>query len=195
MIDTIPHDIPTIYPEIKQKCQDIEFSMLSDIQIGALLKTLVATKPSAHILELGTGFGLALSWMLDGIDGTSKITSIDNDPESISIAREYFYKDSRVELICADGGEWLRDYTGPKFDLIFADAWPGKYQDLDHTLQLLVTGGLYVIDDMIEQPNWPEGHAEKAKNLIAELEEKDHFTMVKMNWSTGIIIMTKTQTS
>ena len=77
------------------------------------------------------------------------------------------------------------------FDLIFADSWPGKYIELDVTLQLLKVGGIYVIDDMIEQDNWPEGHREKAQILINELEEKDNFTMVKLNWSTGIIIMTK----
>lgn len=191
MIDTIPHNIPKLYPEIKKKCEEIEFSMLSDIQLGSLLKTLVAAKPGAKILELGTGIGLALSWIQDGMDDTSKIISIDNDPELIATASEYFSEDSRVELICADGGDWLQNYSGSMFDLIFADSWPGKYIELDVTLQLLKVGGIYVIDDMIEQDNWPEGHREKAQNLISELEEKDNFTMVKLNWSTGIIIMTK----
>ena len=191
MIDTIPHNIPKLYPEIKKKCEEIEFSMLSDIQLGSLLKTLVAAKPGAKILELGKGIGLALSWIQDGMDDTSKIISIDNDPELIATASEYFSEDSRVELICADGGDWLQNYSGSMFDLIFADSWPGKYIELDVTLQLLKVGGIYVIDDMIEQDNWPEGHREKAQNLISELEEKDNFTMVKLNWSTGIIIMTK----
>ncbi len=191
MIDTIPHNIPKLYPEIKKKCEEIEFSMLSDIQLGSLLKTLVAAKPGAKILELGTGIGLALSWIQDGMDDNSKIISIDNDPELIATASEYFSEDSRVELICADGGDWLQNYSGSMFDLIFADSWPGKYRELDVTLQLLKVGGIYVIDDMIEQDNWPEGHREKAQNLISELEEKDNFTMVKLNWSTGIIIMTK----
>ena len=191
MIDTIPHNIPKLYPEIKKKCEEIEFSMLSDIQLGSLLKTLVAAKPGAKILELGTGIGLALSWIQDGMDDTSKIISIDNDPELIATASEYFSEDSRVELICADGGDWLQNYSGSMFDLIFADSWPGKYIELDVTLQLLKVGGIYVIDDMIEQDNWPEGHREKAQILINELEEKDNFTMVKLNWSTGIIIMTK----
>ena len=191
MIDTIPHNIPKLYPEIKKKCEEIEFSMLSDIQLGSLLKTLVAAKPGAKILELSTGIGLALSWIQDGMDDTSKIISIDNDPELIATASEYFSEDSRVELICADGGDWLQNYSGSMFDLIFADSWPGKYRELDITLQLLKVGGIYVIDDMIEQDNWPEGHREKAQDLISELEEKDNFTMVKLNWSTGIIIMTK----
>jgi hypothetical protein len=31
---------------------------------------------------------------------------------------------------------------------------------------MLKPGGLYVIDDMLPQPNWPEGHAAKAEVLI-----------------------------
>jgi len=50
MIDSIPCNIPKLYPEIKKKCEEIEFSMLSDIRLGSLLKTLVASKPGAKIL-------------------------------------------------------------------------------------------------------------------------------------------------
>ena len=66
-----------------------------------------------------------------------------------------------------DGSEWLKTYEGPKFDLIFADAWPGKYYDLEETLNLLKDGGFYVIDDMNPAPDWPEGHHDKASGLIA----------------------------
>ena len=77
--------------------------------------------------------------------------------------------------------------------MIFADAWPGKYSDLDETLALLKVGGMYVIDDMDPQPNWPEGHAEKAEKLVEALEKRTDFNMTKMNWSTGVILMTKIQ--
>jgi spermidine synthase len=38
----------------------------------------------------------------------SKIISVDNDPELITIAKQYFGHDSRVELVCADGSEWIK---------------------------------------------------------------------------------------
>ncbi|MFB0907398.1 MAG: hypothetical protein QMB03_03790 [Spirosomataceae bacterium] len=61
-------------------------------------------------------------------------------------------------LYASDGSEWIKSYSGDKFDLIFADAWPGKYSELKETLNLLKVGGFYVIDDMTQQPNWPDGH-------------------------------------
>ncbi len=193
MIDLVTHNVPSLYPIIKQKSVDIEFSMISDFGLGALLKTLVATKPGSNILELGTGIGLGLSWILEGADQNTTVVSVDNDPYLISIAEGYFSEDHRVELICQDGTKWLSNYDGEKFDLIFADAWPGKYDSLDRALDLLNDGGIYLIDDMNEQDTWPERHRKIARNLIDKLESKEGYAMVKLDWSTGIIIITKMQ--
>lgn len=182
---------PSIHATIEAKCKEISFSMPSDLYVGSLLKTLVASKPSGNFLELGTGIGLSLSWMVDGMDDKSQFISIDNDPKLTEIVRDFFKLDHRVNILCQDGAEWIRNYSGDKFDLIFADAWPGKYSDLNETLSLLKVGGIYIIDDMDEQPNWPEGHAEKAVKLVEQLENHTDFTLTKLNWSTGIIIMTK----
>ena len=78
-----------------------------------------------------------------------------------------------------------------KLDLIFADAWPGKYNTLDETLALLKVGGIYIVDDMLQQANWPEGHADKAKRLVEYLESLDYIQLTKLNWSTGVILITR----
>lgn len=183
--------VPEVYPALELKCEEYGFDQPSDLHIGSLLKSLVASKPNSNILELGTGIGLSLSWMIEGLDEHSRITSLDNDPKLIALAKEYFDDDPRVTILCQDGEEWIEQYSGDKFDLIFADTWPGKYNHLEETLDLLKVGGLYIIDDMNEEPNWPEGHAEKASQLIHTLETKAGLTVVKMDWSTGIIICTK----
>ena len=184
-------DTPQSFHLLEKKCQEIGFTMPSDIYIGTLLKSLIASKPQSNVLELGTGIGLSLAWMLEGLDEHSQLTSVDNDPELINIASEFFGTDPRLHLICADGTEWIKQYDGAPFDLIFADAWPGKYSELEETLALLKVGGFYVIDDMNTQPNWPEGHEQKAEQLIATLEARADLTITKMNWSTGVILCTK----
>ncbi len=191
MNDSLILDTPESYSHLLNKCKEIGFDMPSDIYIGTLLKTLIATKPKSNILELGTGMSLSLSWMVDGMDQNSKLTSIDNDPKLIKIADEFFKQDQRVNLICVDGSEWIKNYKGEHFDLIFADAWPGKYSELTETLDLLKVGGIYIIDDMTPQPNWPEGHNKKAENLIEHLESRKDLTITKMNWSTGVIMCVK----
>lgn len=184
-------DSPKSFSKLKEKCNEIGFTMPSDIYIGTLLKSLIASKPKSNILELGTGVSLSLAWMIEGLDEYSKLISIDNDPKLTAIANDFFGNDPRLSLICVDGAEWIKNYSGDKFDLIFADAWPGKYSELDETLELLKIGGFYIIDDMNPQPNWPEGHNKKAERLTAYLESREDLTMTKMNWSTGVIICTK----
>ena len=182
---------PQIHSKIEQKSKEIGFTMPSDLFIGSLLKTLITAKPKSNVLELGTGIGLSLSWMIDGMDLESRLTTVDNDPKLIEIAKSYFGDDNRVDIICDDGTIWIKNYSGEKFDLIFADAWPGKYSELDETLDLLKVGGLYVIDDMMAQPNWPDGHQENVEGLVKYLEARSDFNLTKMNWSTGLIIAAK----
>ncbi|MEO0472088.1 MAG: class I SAM-dependent methyltransferase [Bacteroidota bacterium] len=191
MDQSIITDYPTIYPQLEAKCKEIGFSMPSDVYIGTLLKTLITAKPGGNFLELGTGIGLSLSWMIDGMDQQARITSIDNDPALCEIARTFFGQNPQVDILCVDGSEWIKNYQGDQFDLIFADAWPGKYSELNETLALVKVGGLYVIDDMNPQANWQEGHQAKAQQLITELENRSDINLTKMDWSSGVMICTK----
>ncbi|MBK9489094.1 MAG: class I SAM-dependent methyltransferase [Haliscomenobacter sp.] len=184
-------DKPQIHAAIEAKSREIGFTMPSDLYIGTLLKTLMTSKPSGNFLELGTGIGLSLSWMIDGLDATSKLTSVDNDPELCAIAQHFFGTESRLNIVCADGTEWIKNYRGEAFDLVFADAWPGKYSEIEEILALVKVGGFYVIDDMSAQPNWPAGHQDKVDGLVAYLEQREDVNLTKMNWSTGLIIAAK----
>ncbi|HEV8084442.1 MAG TPA: methyltransferase domain-containing protein [Chitinophagaceae bacterium] len=183
-------DIPVQYDSILKVTKELNFNMSSDLYIGSLLKTLVAAKPGGRILELGTGSGLATSWIADGMDKYSKLVTVDNNELLISVAKKNL-KDQRIEFVCADGYEWINEYKGSLFDVIFADAIPGKYDLFEETFALLRTGGFYIIDDMMQQPNWPEGHADKAETLIQNLEAREDIRLTKLNWSTGVIIAVK----
>lgn len=191
MKDSIILDIPEIYPTIEAKSNEIGFTMPSDKYIGTLLKTLMLAKPGGNFLELGTGIGLSLAWMVDGMDETAQLITVDNDFALCELAQGHFGKDSRVDIICQDGSEWIKSYQGEAFDLVFADAWPGKYSELEETLALVKPGGFYVIDDMKAQPNWPEGHQENVDKLVAYLESREDFSICKMNWSTGVVLASR----
>ena len=188
MNDSKIKDIPIIHSEIERKSKEIGFAMPSDLYIGTLFKTLISSKLGGKFLELGTGIGLSLSWMIDGMDDDSELITVDNDNQLTTIAKEYFGEDGRVKIICADGAKWIKNYEGSKFDLVFADAWPGKYSEIAEVLNLIKVGGFYVIDDMKAQPNWPEGHDENVDRLVSYLENRGDFNLTKMDWSTGLII-------
>jgi predicted O-methyltransferase YrrM len=167
------------------------FNMLSEPLTCSLLRTLAASKPAGNFLELGSGTGLSTAWILDGMDDSSRLTTIDNDESLLAILQHHLGTDRRLTVVCGDGDELLPSLANQKFDFIFADAWPGKYRFLDETLSLLKTGGIYIIDDMLPQPNWPDGHAEKVSVLINDLEKRSDLCLNKMSWASGIILATK----
>lgn len=170
--------------------RDHGFTMASDIPTGALLRTLAASKPAGAFLELGTGTGLATAWLLDGMDDRSTLLSMDNDEGVVSVARRHLGHDPRLTLMVQDGSAFLAALAleGRRFDFVFADTWPGKYTDLDEALSLVKVGGLYVIDDMLPQPNWPEDHPPKVAALVRRLGAHPDFQVTALNWSTGLMI-------
>jgi predicted O-methyltransferase YrrM len=182
--------LPPHYDRILARSRAVDFPMNSDVLTGALLRTLAASKPGGSMLELGTGCGLGTSWILDGMDAASSLISIDTDARVQSIAAEELGSDTRLTLLLQDGGEFL-ERCDRRFDLIYADAWPGKYTHLDDAMRLLNRGGIYIGDDLLPQPNWPEGHAVKASDLIGRFEQLTGFAVTKLSWSTGLIVAVK----
>lgn len=195
MNDEIKQARPLAYNKINDATVTLGFAMASDIMTCSLLRTLAASKPSGKFLELGTGTGLSTSWILDGMDKNSSLISIDNDNRCLEVARQYLGSDKRLELVSTDGADWLNNNQAQKFDYIFADTWHGKYLLLEEVLAMLNKGGLYIIDDMLPQSNWPDGHHEKAIRLINYLDQRDDLVITKQVWATGIVIATKNSSS
>ena len=191
MTEEINQQFPPAYNDIAEATKIVGFTMSSDVLTCSLLRTLAATKPSGKFLELGTGTGLSTSWILDGMDNDSSLVSIDNEPGFLKIAERFLANDSRLNLFAMDGGKWIEDNKQQKFDFIFADTWHGKYLLLDEVLSMLNKGGIYIIDDMLPQPNWPDGHHEKVIKLISYLETRKDLLLTKQVWTTGIIIAVK----
>jgi len=191
MTDEINQHIPDAYFDIDKATKENGFTMPSDILTCSLLKSLATAKPSGKFLELGTGTGLSTAWILDGMDSNSTLVSFDNDETLLEIAQKYLGEDERLKLVLSDGEDWIKNNLEQKFDYIFADTWHGKYLLLEEVLEMLNKGGLYIVDDMLPQPNWPKGHQEKANNFVEYLESRSDLNLTKQNWATGIIIAVK----
>jgi predicted O-methyltransferase YrrM len=168
----------------------VGFTMASEAKVGALLAALAASKPDGRLLELGTGTGHGTAWLLAGMDASSTLDTVDTDARVTGIAQRHLASDRRVVFHLMDGAEFLRRASSP-FDLIYADAWPGKFSDLDRALSLLRPGGMYVIDDLLPQPNWPEGHARKVPALIDDIEQREEFVTVKLAWASGLMLVVR----
>jgi len=109
----------------------------------------------------------------------------------VDIARRYLGHDSRVRFHVADGATFLAGVRDRRFDLIFAGAWPGKFDHLDDALSLLRLVSLYIGDDLLPQPSWPGGHAPRIPAFLNALEQHRDLHVTRLAWSTGLVIAAK----
>ena len=188
MDDLLYIDPPPELASIAADTEALGFGMASEPRTGALLRTLAASRPAGRLLELGTGTGIATAWLLAGMDAASTLISVDTDQRVQDVARKSLGNDQRLSLVTDDGAAFLRRQAAQCFDLVFADAMPGKYEALEDALAVVKPGGFYVIDDMLPQPNWPEGHAAKVPVLVDRLANDGRFVIAPMAWASGIVV-------
>jgi len=193
MNDCFIFDRPAMLDAILRDTADLGFSMASEPQTGSLLRTLAASKPTGRFLELGTGTGVATAWLLAGMDRASRLDTVDNDPAVVAIARKNLGADPRVSFHLDDGAPFIERQAPACYDFVFADAWPGKFSHLEQALALVRVGGLYFIDDLLPQPNWPEGHAGNVAQLIEHLATHDRFLATQLAWASGLMILVRTR--
>jgi predicted O-methyltransferase YrrM len=185
--------VPAVIAAIDADTRRAGFTMASEPRTGSLLRTLAASKPGGRFLELGTGTGVGTAWLLAGMDAASHLDSVDNDSRVLGVAQQHLGHDPRVRFHVSDGALFLAQTHGCLFDFIYADAWPGKFTHLDLALSLLRVGGIYLVDDLLPQPNWPEEHFPKVPALIAELESRPGFVASKLAWASGLMMLVRTQ--
>jgi predicted O-methyltransferase YrrM len=176
---------------IKARTEELKFNMASEDRTGALLQVLAASKPGGKMLELGTGTGIGTSWLLSGMNETATLVSVETDPILQDIACKILGRDKRLRLVLQDAAAFLRKQAQQSFDLVFADAMPGKFESLDDALDVVKPGGFYIIDDLLPQANWPAGHGNKVDKLLHRLSADPRFAMLPLTWASGVAVLTR----
>jgi predicted O-methyltransferase YrrM len=179
---------PATLPRILSRTAALRFEMASEDRTGALLRTLAASKPGGRFLELGTGTGVSTAWVLDGMDAASELISVDVNLSFQQAARDTLGADPRLTFVIDDAVDFLERQPAASFDFVFADALRGKYEGLDHALRVVKPGGMYVIDDMLPQSNWPDGHGSRVLALLDTMAAHQDFQITPMAWASGLLI-------
>ncbi len=119
------------------------------------LKLLLAMKRPQRLLEVGCAVGFSALLMAQWNPAEGSITTIENWPPRIPVARENFKRAGRsdqITLLEGDAGEILPELLreGRHFDWIFMDAAKGQYPILlDTAVSLLEPGGILVSDNVL----------------------------------------------
>jgi predicted O-methyltransferase YrrM len=175
---------PSLVLDAQARAAAAGFTVSSEPPAGQLLATLAAAvAPGGRILEIGTGAGVGLAWLVAGLDGRTdvEVRSVEKNPEVHTLAASGDWP-ANVTLHAGDVLT-LFDSLGA-FDLIFADAQGGKIHGLDRTIAALAPGGHLLVDDMAVAPE----HTERVRETL--LTHPD-LTSVELPCGTGLILSTR----
>lgn len=188
ILDNGEHALSETWTAIRRRTTDLGFDMPSEPRTAALLRLLAASKPGGRLLELGTGTGFATAAILSGMSADASLITVDSDYVVQQVAREVLESDRRVSFVRQDGLDFIRQQAPATFDLVFADAMPGKYEATDDALALVRVGGFYIGDDMLPQPNWPTDHQERVDRLLMSFQARRDWTMMSLGWGSGFLL-------
>lgn len=139
---------PKIIADAYARAEAASFALSCEPEVGALLSVLAAAVPEGgRILELGTGTGTGLAWVVHGLGERvdAEVITIDIDANLQAIAKERPWP-PWVHFLVGDGAELVS--TLGRLNLIFADAPGGKLFKLSRTLEALAPRGVLLVDDM-----------------------------------------------
>jgi predicted O-methyltransferase YrrM len=126
--------------------------MLSGKWQAAFLHFLVRLKQPRRVLEIGTFTGYATLAMAQALPDGSKIITLENHPENLSIARRFFRKSKfghKIEAVETQAPDWL-SRNNEKYDLVFLDAdkenYPRYYQIIKKRLN---PGAWWITDNVL----------------------------------------------
>ena len=183
-----PIDIPRVAERAKAFAERGGFMMSSEPRTGALLRTLVATKPGGRVLEVGAGLGVGAAWLLDGMNAEARLTCLEVHPRISGFCRQFLADDPRVQVITTDATEWLESYAGPPFDFAFVDTTITKFHRRDTLFKHLADGAIFIADDLLPQDSWAPEHPPRVEIFRKELLLEPNLVPTLVDWASGLVI-------
>ena len=164
------------------------FRLSSQPQTGAILRTLAASKPGGRLLEVGAGVGVGAAWLLAGMNAQARLITLEVHPKLAGVCRSILAEDDRVEVVTADATQWLADYSGPPFDLVFVDTTITKFERRDLLVAHMSDGALLVADDLLPQDKWTTAHLPRVERFRREILQEPDLVPTLVDWASGLVI-------
>ncbi|NOQ31395.1 MAG: hypothetical protein GQ570_09755 [Helicobacteraceae bacterium] len=194
------------YSDIKtpQECFSIEEDPSFPLtQLGSnlityrLIEFLTTIKNPNNVLEIGTFIGCSTMYIASKLSQNSKIVSLEKYDRFYNIAKRNISANNlthKVELKNIDALEYLKDYNGEKFDMVFLDGNKENYKDYLILLENIMNSGCLIVidntsfscDTLNEVPNTEKGLGVKS---MLEYTKKLSYLKIVLPLSDGIMLM------
>ena len=183
--------VPPTVVAAEERAAEHGFEHSCERGVGEMLAVLAATtRFGGRILELGTGFGVGLAWILNGLGSRTdvEVVSVERDAERVEALAKVDLP-ARVSIVEGDIGALLPALG--QFDLIFADAEAGKWTGLELTIAALAPLGLLLVDDMDISRYDSEKDRSTVENVGKVLMTDSRLAAVELDVASGIILVSR----
>lgn len=183
--------VPPLVAAAEMRAVEHGFNHSCHRGVGELLTVLATTTPAGGcILELGTGCGVGLAWILTGLGSRTdvEVVTIERDTERVASLAE---ADLPAHASIVEGDIEALLPTLGQFDLIFADAEAGKWTGLELTISALAPRALLLVDDMDISHYGSSHDRSKVEAVRKALMTDPRLTAVELNASSGMILASR----
>ena len=184
-------DLPEGVVAAHERAAATSFELACEAEVGRLLAVLSAAVPKGgRILEIGTGVGVGLAWLVHGLGERAdvEVVTVELDDEVQQVARSAPWP-PWVRFEPGDGAEAVGRLG--KFDLIFPDAPGGKIFKLRQTIAALGPGGVLIVDDMDLTRHDDEDLRAALAVVRRRLVEDAELVCAELSFSSGVIVAVK----
>lgn len=143
--------VPELVVRARRNAENAGFTRSCLDEVGRLLATLAAAAGPGPVAEAGSGYGVGTAWLRSGLPAGARLVTVENDPGRAAATAELFAGDPAV-LVLAD--DWTALAGHSPYRLLFCDGG-AKAGGPDSVVDLLLPGGVVVLDDFTPTPDWP----------------------------------------
>ncbi len=151
--------------------------MLAGPFLGQFLKMMVQVIKPQLVLEIGTFTGYGALSMMEGLDNTAEIHTLESDEKHAQISREHFRqqgKEDRIHIHQGPALDSLQELT-KAWDLVFIDAAKRQYgQYLDLVVPHMKSGGIILADNVLWKGKVGQPDNDKLGTALDLFNQKVH---------------------
>jgi caffeoyl-CoA O-methyltransferase len=173
--------------------------MLSGPMQGQVLKQIASLIQAKRILEVGMFTGYSALCFAEGMVEGGTITTMDLNPQAISVARKYFERSPYAKQITIVEGPALESLKAidpnPPFDLVFIDADKGNYLNYyQAVLPMVRKGGVILVDNVLWSGRVLNPESDMDKAIVAfnsYVKSDNRVSKVMLPIRDGIFVLQK----
>jgi predicted O-methyltransferase YrrM len=165
------------------------------VSVGSTLRLLARAVAATHVVELGTGAGVATLWLLEGMAPEGTLTTIDSEAEHHRLAKEAVaasgHAAARTRFITGRAREVLPRLADGAYDLVWCAEGVPEYADyLTAAVRLVRPGGLVVFNQAVGRAADPaarDGQSVALRQLREQLIEDARLLPAVLPGAEGVV--------